>query len=633
MHPSQLIGVASILLTLGCSGPPDERSLQHDRTLQRVDDPTLHPAFDPTTAAPPPAKPSVPRNPERTIFFGDLHIHTSFSSDAFILGVRALPDDAYRFARGGAIEHAAGYAIQLSRPLDFAAVTDHSEYLGMIRARRPATPLTQRPLRDLLLNGSRREISQAWQDTVASVDFALAGEDRGVMRDAWQHIIDAAARHYTPGSFTTFNGYEWSSFAGGGHLHRNVIYRGTAVPELPYSSVDSDNPEDLWRALDEQRANGMDSIAIPHNPNLSRDQRTYASVDFNGEPLTAEYVELRTRNEPISEILQVKGSSETHPLLSSVDEFAGFEIYPDWRASEPGELRGRFARDALRTGLEMWHSDDFNPFDFGFIGSSDGHNASSPVEEDRHHGKLPMLDGSAALRLGEALLAPSLNPGGQWNGGGLAAVWAEENTRESLFDAMRRKETYATSGPRIVVRFYGGWSITEDMLTGPDPISHLQQNGVPMGGMLPALAGPGVPRFAVWALKDPRGANLDRIQIVKVGIDAAGRSYERIHDVAASDGRSVDLETGRLPPVGNTVDLETASYTNDIGAVQLSTVWRDRDFDPALPAVYYARVLEIPTPRWSTYDAVTLGVEPPEPATIEERAITSAIWFEPARDS
>jgi hypothetical protein len=346
--------------------------------------------------------------------------------------------------------------------------------------------------------------------------------------------------------------------------------------------------------------------------------------------MTADYARRRMENEPLSEIYQVKGSSETHPLLSEEDQFAGFEIYQTLlsQGQETARAKGGYARDALRTGLQMSHSEGFNPYRFGVIGSSDGHNASSPVEEDNYHGKLPLLDGSAALRLRTASYFPADMPGGAgWGAAGLAAVWATQNTREALFDAMLRKETYATSGPRITVRLFGGWQYPQDLLQQEAWLAVAQAQGVPMGGDLPASTG-AAPAFAVWAMRDPDGGNLDRIQIIKGWVDAAGISYEKVFNVAWSGQRKLDAD-GHLPAVGNTVDATTATYSNSIGAAQLSVLWTDPAFDARHEAFYYARVIEIPTPRWSTYDAVKLGISAPEPTSLQERAVTSAIWYAP----
>lgn len=596
-----------------------------------VDDPTLFPQFNAATAVKPPVHETTEYNPQRNLYWGDLHIHTSFSTDAYTNGVRATPNDAYTFAKGGEIEHAAGYGIRLRRPLDFAAVTDHSEYMGVLRATNPDLPLSRRGLRDRLLNDGRLEFTLVLAQSMLGFDLedAIVPNWQDISRGAWQETIATAERHNDPGRFTTFVGYEWSSMPAERNLHRNVIYRSARAPELPFSSVDSEDPRDLWTALEQQRKQGIQSLAIPHNGNVS-DGRMYDAVMYDGKPMNAVYARRRMENEPLSEIFQVKGSSETNPLLSDEDQFAGFEIYDTLLSQnqETGKAKGSYARDALRSGIEMSHSEGFNPYRFGVIGSSDGHNASSPVEENNYHGKLPLLDGSAALRLGLASYTPSTMPGGKrWSAAGLAAVWANENTRGSLFDAMRRKETYATSGPRITVRFFGGWNYPQDLLQRENWIAQAEETGVPMGQELPS-GDAAAPSFAVWAMRDPESGNLDRIQIIKGWVDKAGRSHEKLYDAAWSGSRTRDT-TGHLPAVGNTVDTTTATYDNSIGAQQLSTVWTDPDFDPEQEAFYYARVIEIPTPRWTTYDAVKLGVPAPDPVSLQERAVTSAIWYNP----
>lgn len=596
-----------------------------------VDDPGLFPEFSAETANPIPAKPKTDYNPKGNLYWGDLHIHTSYSTDAYTSGVRATPNDAYTFVRGGEIEHAAGYGIKLQRPLDFAAVTDHSEYLGVLKATSPDLPLNQRGLRDRLLNDS--PLQNTWMQFRSMWGFDLENAVvpgwEELSAAAWQEIIATAERHNDPGRFTAFVGYEWTSMPGERNLHRNVIYRGTAVPGLPYSSVDSEDPRDLWKALDQQRQSGMDNFAIPHNGNVS-DGLMYDSVMYDGEAMDADYAQTRMRNEPISEIFQIKGSSETHPLLSDEDSFAGFEIYDTVLSAgqEDSKAKGSYIRDALRTGMEMSHSEGFNPYKFGVIGSSDGHNASSPVEEDNYHGKLPLLDGSAGIRMRESLYLPEGMPGGaRWSAAGLAAVWAKENTREALFDAMRRKETYATSGPRIRLRFFGGWAYPADMLQQHNWLDTALETGAAMGGELPAVQGE-APEFAIWAMRDPRSGNLDRIQVIKGWIDSEGNSREKIFDVAWSGEREIDAN-GNLPPVGNTVDAATASYSNSIGAQQLATQWRDPEFNAAQEAFYYTRVIEIPTPRWTTFDARLLGIPAPAPTSLQERAVSSAIWYRP----
>ena len=599
-----------------------------------VEDPSLFPEFDPAQAEPPPPKAAVEPNPLRNLLWGDLHIHTSYSTDAYTFGVRATPDDAYVFTRGGTIEHGAGYPIRINKPLDFAAVTDHSEYLGVMRKSKTPLLLTERSLRQRLLEDSPLLTTYAMITTTTRINggnLSAEVENRDqIMLDSWQEIIAAAERHYQPGVFTTFVAYEWTSMPDSQNLHRNVVYRDTRVPSLPYSSLESVNPEDLWDALDEQRGLGMQVFAIPHNGNVSNGLM-YDDVQFNGTPLTAAYSEQRLRNEPISEILQIKGTSDTHPLLSPEDEFADFEIVNAQLSAsgDPSEPSGSYARDALRTGLEFSHSEGFNPYKFGVIGSSDSHNASSSVEENNHHGKLPIMDGSAAIRLGLALWLPEkYQRAKRWGAAGLAAVWAEENTRESLFDAMRRRETYATSGPRIQLRFFGSWIYAPEMMHSPDLLELAYNMGVPMGGQLDK-AEPGLaPRFALWAARDPAGAKLDRLQVIKGWVDSTGNSHEKVFDVAASDGRELNA-SGKFPAVGNTVDVATASYESSIGASQLSVLWQDPEFDPGVEAFYYARALEIPTPRWSTYDALKLNVAAPQPVSIQERAISSAIWYQP----
>ena len=603
-----------------------------------VEDPGMLPAFNAATAVQPQTMPLVANNPQRNLLWGDVHIHTSLSTDAHVMGVRAMPDDAYTFARGGEIEHGAGFGIKIGRPLDFAAVTDHSEYLGIMRDMDPELPLSSRSLRTRLLEDSPLRTTIAWIRTMVLFKPRFDGAEGGdqVTANSWQTIIDSAERNYQPGRFTTFIGYEWSSMPDKNNLHRNIIYRGSKAPPVPFSSIESQDPRDLWAELEKQRASGLDNLAIPHNGNVSGGLM-YDSVAFDGSALDSAYAERRMLNEPLSEIFQVKGQSETHPALSPEDSFADFEIFDTilsgkLRYAEP---KGGYIRDALRLGLEMSHRDGFNPYQFGVIGSSDSHNASTPAEEDNYHGKLPLFDGTASIRLGKSVLLPeSYQLSRRWGSAGLAAVWAEENTRESIFDAMRRKETYATSGPRIAVRFFGGWGYPSDLVQSSDPVALAEKSGVPMGGRLPMMGASHneAPTFAVWALKDPDSANLDRIQIIKGWVDKSGKSHEKIYDVALSDQRTPNAVTGIIPEVGNTVNIETASYENSIGNVQLSAVWADPNFDPQTQAFYYARVIEIPTPRWTTYDAATLGVAAPEPATLQERAITSAIWYEPKEE-
>lgn len=582
---------------------------------------------------------------EHQVYWGDLHIHTSLSSDAFTMGVRAVPDDVYRFAKGETLKHGAGYPVTITRPLDFAAVTDHAEYLGQAKLSGLDVPTTRQSLSEILRRENRLTVTQSWWEIMSLIrengfKLTLTGVDADINRVAWDEIVTAAERHNEPGVFTTFPGWEWSADAGdvGTHLHRNVIYGSDDLPSIPFSSIDGPTPPDLWVFLRGERESGRRVMAIPHNPNLS-EGLAYRITDDDGKRIELVSPPDRSDLEPISEILQIKGSSETHPLLSSLDEFADFEI----AGTVPGRevtltsVKGAYARDALRSGISMAHSEGFNPLKFGVIGSSDSHNATSPSDEKGYTGKLPMMDGSAGLRTGAAGLGlDKMTPARKWGSGGLAAVWAPENTREALFDAMQRRETFATSGPRIVVSLFAGWGFPEGTAASANFDAIARENGVPMGSSLPEMSGsdsddrnPPTPQFVVVAERDPIGANLDRIQMIKGWVDSTGQSHERIYDLAWSDGRRVQPDTGRLEEVGSTVDPSTASYENSIGAPQLRAQWSDPDFDSDQEAFYYVRVLEIPTPRWSTYDAVQLDMEPMAPVAIQERAISSAIWYRP----
>lgn len=615
--------------------------LQLLTACEPIDDPSVLRGINEPTVDDYPSVPRLSANPLRNLYWGDLHIHTSLSSDAYTMGVRALPPDVYRFARGKTIEHGVGFPLTIRRPLDFAAVTDHAEYLGQARLAELDIPTTRQPLQQLLTEGSRLDVTLAWAETMALISengfkLTLPGVDSAINLAAWKTIVDAAEQFNEPGVFTTFIGWEWSADGGdvSVHLHRNVIYADGRVPERPFSALDGPTPPELWQFLRRERRAGRQVLAIPHNGNLSQGGM-YALEDAQGQPRAELAPRDRSALEPISEILQVKGASETHPLLSSLDEFAGFEIADavPGRAATMETVTGSYARDALRRGISMAHREGFNPLAFGVIGASDSHNASSSTDEDNYSGKLPMMDGSAGLRTGRAGLGLEyLTPAPGWGSGGLAGVWAEENTRASIFAALQRRETFATSGPRIFLRMFGGWQLTPEMALSADGVAMADSAGVPMGSRLPEGEPGQAPGFVVFAARDALGANLDRLQIIKGWVDTQGVSHEQVMDVSWSGERSIDPETGRLPEVGNTVDAVNSTYSNTIGAATLSGWWQDDDFDADRPAFYYARVLEIPTPRWSTYDARDLGIEPRSPVSIQERAIGSAIWFEPAAD-
>ena len=566
---------------------------------------------------------------DRNALFGELHIHTAWSFDAYVFATRATPDDAYEFAKGRPLKHPLGETFQLSRPLDFMAVTDHAFYLGvMAKMGDPTHPLSKHPLAEKINSPDPDVMSSAFNDIIRAsrAGKPIEGlENPEVLSETWDQIMASANRHYEPGKFTTFIAYEWTSTPDRQNLHRNVIFRGDTAP-VPLSRIDSDKPEDLWAWMDEIREAGHEVLAIPHNSNLS-DGRMFEQEDSWDNPFTAEYAETRVRNEPLVEVTQVKGTSETHPLLSPNDEFADFELVEQRVATsiQITMFKGGYVRDALRTGLEFQDRQGFNPYKFGMVGATDSHTGIVPIEENNYSGKVGSRDGSPERRLLRKSSTMDLR---FFSASGLAGVWAEENTRESIYDALRRKETWGTSGPRIQVRFFGGFDM-DGVTPGEEGwVADAYEAGVAMGGELGKSNK--APTFAVWAVKDVEGANLDRIQIVK-GWSSGGNSYEHVFDVVWSGDRRADPKTGKVPAVGNTVDMETLEYTNTIGAVELKGTWTDPRFDPNLNAFYYVRVLEIPTPRWSMFDAKKLGIaHPPDlKKTLQERAYTSPIWYSP----
>ena len=569
------------------------------------------------------------------VYFGDLHLHTAFSFDAYLFKTTATPEDAYGFAQGKPLKGPNGGVSTIDRPLDFLAVTDHSENMGVMRASGdPSSPLYDTPLAkaardpDPVVSGGafKSIIAAAKEGRIKDMfDPVLAHK---AVEDAWAREIEAANRNYHPGKFTTLIGYEWSSMPETKNLHRNVIFRGAVAP-LPFSSIDSDKPEDLWSWLERQRQDGYQVLAIPHNSNMS-DGAMFDSVDSYGKPLTAAYAERRRRNEPVVEITQLKGQSETNPILSPNDEFADFEVVNERVGSGIKETKfhGSYVRDAYRAGLTMQETQGFDPYKFGVVGASDSHAALTPTRADRYNGAHGMVDSFAQLRLSCAF-CKGANDTRRFGAMGLTAVWAQENTREEIWDGIARKETYATTGPRMKVRFFGGWNLAGVTPGTENWLEAAYRKGVPMGADLPHPKTSRAPQFVVWALKDPDGANLDRVQIVKVW-SQDGRNEEAVFDVAWSGDRRKDPKTGKVPAVGNTVDVKAASYANTIGATELKGVWRDPHFNRKAPAAYYVRVLEIPTPRWSTYDAKTIGKPVPAdlPASVQQRAYTSPIWYD-----
>ena len=588
----------------------------------------------------------------KRVFFGDLHLHSNISADAHSMGNLLLSSaDAYRFARGEKVLASNGLPAQLKRPLDFLSVTDHAEFMGLYR---------MFTLEDPRLMGS--DLGKAWLDRYDTkpdpneadptrlmarnpiAAFVNSINDPNPERDAyptelksaiWTDVARTADEFNSPGIFTAFTGYEWTAMRDGNNLHRCVILKDNAdvvTGWLPYSAQSSTNPEDLWAALtDFEEITGGEALSIPHNGNLSNGLM-WDTVDYDGEAIDSDYAETRMRWEPIAEVTQIKGDSETHPTLSPDDPFADFERWDEFNISNtvrttPDMYPGSYARSAFKRGLALEQQTGVNPYAFGMIGSTDDHTSLATAEEDNFFGKF--ANSEPGIRTGSSRMA-GLNADWELGASGLAAVWAPENTREDLFASMKRREVYATSGSRIVLRFFGGWTFAPDSIHSPYFETIGYQQGVPMGGELSRNSDSEAPTFMVQAMKDPDSANLDQVQIIKGWIDSAGTTYEKIYYVALSDDRSVSEETGLPEPVGSTVDLEKVSFTNTIGAVQLSAQWTDPEFDPNQAAFYYARVIEIPRPRWSEYDRNYFGEDFAEaPRTVQDRAYSSPIWYRP----
>jgi hypothetical protein len=614
------------------------------------------PAADGEAAAARTYSPYAGRSYPMRVFFGDTHNHTANSGDAFMAGDRLSPEQAYRFARGEEVVSSSGVPARLSRPLDFLVISDHAEGLGVMYQLYEGNPAFMadstlarwsKAMRDTqeVQAATQREVTAAQaQGTLPApvTDPQLVGP---IMRSVWQQYTETADRFNEPGRFTAMIGFEWTSLPGGNNLHRNVLFRDNkdrADQVLPFSAWQSEDPEKLWEWMEkyEQKTGGQ-VLAIPHNGNLSNG-RMFELEDFAGKPLSRDYAERRARWEVLQEVMQTKGNSETHPTLSPNDEFADFGIQ-GWDVGnltlqgEPTrqEMRpGMYLRSGLLQGLALEQRLGANPFKFGFIGGTDVHNSLTAIEEDNFYGKHVSQEPSPR-RASEASTKGLgfTRYDWQYTAAGYAAVWATDNTREALWDAMKRKEVYATSGTRMTVRLFGGWDFIEADARSRSLADAGYARGVPMGGDLPAAPGSRkAPSFLVAAMKDAQGGNLDRIQIIKGWVDAKGEPHEKIYDVAWGDAhRRKPNRKGNLPVVGDTVDVATATWTNTIGDPDLAAAWTDPDFDPALRAFYYARVIEIPTPRWTAYDAARFGVKmaPEVPMKHQERAWTSPIWYTP----
>ena len=608
-----------------------------------------------------------PANPLKNVYWGDTHLHTSYSPDAFLMGNQtADPDTAYHYAKGLPVIHPYHRArIQIGTPLDFLVVSDHGEFMGVIPNILKGNPLvanteTGKRYKQMFADGKAIEVFGeliAQINKVTPINPDLGNEE--VSRSVWGEIMSAADRHNEPGKFTAFMGWEWSSTPGGANLHRVVVMReGKEKGEqfIPYTSLDSDKPEDLWKWLDNTTAKtGANFIAIPHNSNISQGLM-FPLQDSEGNVISKEYADTRMKWEPLVEMTQIKGDSETHPNLSPTDEFADYETYDHLITTEGAEARnmftdgflgqlsaqdrelvlknkqqiakvGDYARSALKRGLVIEDRIGVNPYKFGMIGSTDSHTGMASAEENNFHGKMA-IDSTPETKAKDVIPG---TPGWDMGAAGLVAVYAEQNTRESLFDAMQRKEVYATTGPRIQLRFFGGWEFLPSDVSASDMVAIGYKKGVPMGSDLSKAPAGKAPSFMIAAMKDPVDANLDRVQVVKGWLDKDGKPQEKVFNVALADGRTVGAD-GKVTPVGNTVDLKTGKYTNSIGDAQLATVWTDPEFDPGLRAFYYVRVLQIPTPRHTLFDTIALGIDPKEsgnPATIQERAYSSPVWYTP----
>lgn len=590
------------------------------------------------------------------VYWGDSHLHTGLSLDAGLFGNTLGLDDAYRFARGGEVKSSTGLPVRLSRPLDWLVLTDHTDLMGMATDIQQGAPTVMADKKgkewaeafqkggtaaaeaafDLITNFSQMTLPEALLEAYSPGSEVFGG--------VWEDIVGAAEKYNEPGRFTAFIGFEWTSVPKGFNLHRNVILRDNGdrarqvlplTTQPPHGTTD---PLDLYKWLEEYESKtGGKAFAFAHNGNLSNGWMFPTEDTYAGGKVDENYVKLRAKWEPHYEITQIKGDGETHPVLSPEDEFADYETWDVGNLDltelkKPEMLKGEYGREALKQGLALQAKLGYNPYKFGFGGATDSHTSLSTAEEDNFFGKAPSAEPSAT-RVNHPFIASKLGTieGYKLVASGYTGIWAMENTRTALFDAMQRRETYGTTGPRMRVRFFGGWDYTDDDLRSRAPAFRGYEKGVPMGGDLPAAGGKKAPSFMIYALRDPIGANLDRIQVVKGWLDVAGKLHEKVYDVVVSGDRKIDADGRCKTAVGNTVDLEAANWTNTIGASELATVWTDPDFDPKEAAFYYTRVLEIPTPRWVVYDKVRLGAEIPKEAELigQERAYSSPIWYTP----
>jgi Protein of unknown function (DUF3604) len=608
---------------------------------------------DPSTIAKyakkPGYSPYAGRNYPSHVYWGDQHVHTAWSADAGMSGATLSPRDALRFARGEEVLSNTGQPVKLSRPLDWVAVTDHSDGAGIITELKAGNPElmadpTLKKWHDMMEAGGDEAAKATMELINAQSNKALPAPvmDPRFAKSVWQENNKIMEEFNDPGTFTAFIAYEWTSNAGGGdNLHRNVIYRDgkeKADRVLPFTTFDSENPENLWKWMEnwEQKTGGS-ILAVPHNGNLSNG-RMFELKTFEGNQLTKAWAEARARWEPLFEAIQTKGQSESHPLLSPEDEFAvGYELWDRGNLNlvpkKPGMIEYEYAREAFKNGLALEQQLGANPFKYGLVSGSDAHTGLTAMEENNFFCKFvsceprPERWSEDALKFGDRSVK-----GWEVTAAGFTGVWASENTREAIWDALKRKEVYSSSGPRIIVRFFGGYDFAEHDAATRAPAEVGYQKGVPMGGDLQRAPDGKAPTFLVAALKDPLGGNLDRIQIVKGWVDAEDKTHEKIYNAVwgNADKRKPDADE-KIPPVGSTVDLAHANWTNTIGDPELITVWKDPDFNPSLRSFYYARVLEIPTPRWPAYDAKRFNVKMGDevPMTTQERVFTSPIWYTP----